>query len=129
MNLKAHKTYSSSGLRSVDIRDYLKKVVTYSLLQSALSLGHLLQLFESEFHQQLGQYGLGAVIHLPFCLLFYMQVYNYLRKNITTISYLTILMIIKQKLKEVKYILNHKPQTSRLKAFLLMHIFLAQAVT
>jgi len=48
-----------------DIRDYLKKIETYNLLQSAPSLVQLLQLFESEFHQQLGQHGLGAVILFP----------------------------------------------------------------
>ena len=59
----AYEKYLTCGL-SVDIRDYLKKIVTYGLLQSALSLVQLLPLFESEFHQQLVQYGLGAVIHL-----------------------------------------------------------------
>ena len=68
---RAHKKYLISGLHSVDIYDYLKTIETYNLLQSALSLVQLLQLFESEFHQQLGQNGVGAVIHLHFCFLFY----------------------------------------------------------
>ena len=61
MDLRAHKKYLITGF---DIRDYLKMIVTYNLLQSAPSLDQLLQLFESQFHQQLGDHGLGAVIHL-----------------------------------------------------------------
>ena len=59
------KKYLISGLCSVVIRDFLKRIVTYNLLESAVSLDQLLQLFESEFHQQLVQYGVGAVIHFP----------------------------------------------------------------
>jgi len=39
-------------------------VVTYYYLRSALPLVQVLQRFESEFHQQLGQFGRGAAIHL-----------------------------------------------------------------